>query len=86
MRFCLKLIGFLLTIIGIITLVSWGMYTFIAHQTIKQIPNQLKRISSTMAQISYDSITSENCLFKVCLKAENVRIIIPQSKKTPFIS
>ena len=84
MRFWLKLTGILLTVVATMTLVSWGIHTLIAHRVIQEIPNQLKRISPAMAQINYDGVLSENCLFKICLKAENVQIIIPQSKQTPL--
>lgn len=84
MRFWLKLTGIFLSVIGAVIFASWGIHTLIAHYVINEIPNQLKRISPTMAQISYDTLSSENCLFSVCLKAENVRIILPQSQKTPL--
>lgn len=84
MRFWLKLTATLLAVAGMVTVVSWGIHTLIAHWVIQEIPNHLKRISPAMAQVSYDTVSSENCLFKVCLKAENVQITIPQSKQAPL--
>ena len=84
MRFWLKLTGILLAVTGTVTFASLGIHTLIAHRVIQEIPNQIKRISPEMAQISYSSVFSENCLFKVCLRAENVQVIIPQSKQTPL--
>ena len=65
---------------------SFGIHRFVAQKIVEELPRRINRVLPPYIRLTYTDLTSENCVFALCLSAKNVLVSVPSGMDGESIS